>query len=112
MLEGSRALFEQLRGIEIVVFGRRRSGPFPWPVQSVDSFIVRRLDSVAALDGTLRRDAGRDALELRGGRRVAIGRLPDRLAKADGMRVWIAGPPDAPIAGGIIDPTAKLRCDE
>ena len=112
MLEGSRALFEQVRGIEIVVFGRRRAGPFPWPVQNVDSFFVRRLDSSAALDGTLRREGGRDVLEVRGGRRVAIARLPDRLAKADGMRVWIAGPPEAPIAGGIIDPSTKLKCDE
>jgi hypothetical protein len=112
ILEGSRALYEQVRGIEIVVFGRRRVGPLPWPVQDVDSFFVRALDGVPALDGTLRRDRGRDMLELRDGRRLPIGRLPDRLANADGMRVWIAGPLDAPIAGGIIDPVAKLECDE
>jgi hypothetical protein len=53
----------------------------------------------------------REVLELRDGQCLAISRLPDRLAQADGMRVWIAGPL-APEAGGIIDTAQKSDCDE
>lgn len=112
ILEGDRALYSQLSGVEIVVFGRRRVGPFPQPVQDVDSFVVRASAGVPAVDGTLRREAGRDVLELGDGRRVTITRLPERLSRADGMRVWIAGPLDAPVDANVIDPTQKLRCDE
>ena len=41
ILDGYRALYAQLSGVELVVSGRRLNGPFPWPVQSVDSFVVR-----------------------------------------------------------------------
>jgi len=112
ILDGYRALYAQLSGVELVVFGRRRNGPFPWPVQSVDSFVVRASKGVPAIDGTLRRVEGRDELELRGGRRLPIGHLPDLLAKANGMRVWIAGPLDAPEGAGIIDPSYKWECAE
>lgn len=101
-----------MSGVELVVFGQRRTGPFRWPVQYVDSFVVRASDSVPALDGTLRRSDGHDVLELRDGRRLPIGHLPDRLANANGMRVWIAGPLEAPIAAGVIDLAATLQCDE
>ena len=112
ILKGDRALYKQLSGVELVVFGRRRVGPFPWPVQDVDSFVVRASAGVPAVDGTLRRAVGRDVLELRDGRRVTVARLPERLARANGMRVWIAGPLDAPVASNVIDPTQKLDCAE
>ena len=113
ILEGSRVPLRQLRGFEIVVFGlRHEDTPFRWPVQEVDSFFVRAIDSTPALDGTLRRDGGSDVLELRDGSRVKISRLPDRLANANGERVWIAGSPDAPIAASVIDPKYRHDCAE
>ena len=112
ILESSDIPLQQLNGLEIVVFGRQRKGPFRWPVQYADSFFVRAIGKVPARDGILRRGEGRDVLELRNGQRLTIGHLPDLLAKANGMRVWLAGPLDAPVGAGIIDPFYKPGCNE
>jgi hypothetical protein len=107
----TRALAWQLSGTEIVVFGRRRpNGLASKTLIAVDSFIVRASEGVPAYDGTLRRRPGDDVLELRDGRRLAIQRLPDALSAADGMRVWIAGPLDAPVRGGILNPDTPSVC--
>jgi hypothetical protein len=110
----SRTMEWQLSAVEIVAFGRRRDRTvFPWPVQEVDSFAVRGSGGVPARDGILRREPRGDVLVLRDGGRLALPRLPETLAGADGKRVWIAGPLDAPTWAGVLDPARpRPRCDE
>jgi hypothetical protein len=110
----SRVTAGQLQGLEIVVFGRRQRDPVrPWPMQAVDSFVVRSFGGEPTRDGVLRKRAEGDVLELRDGRRLSLRHLPEILAGADGKRVWIAGPLDAPIQAGVIDPAARFpSCPE
>lgn len=108
----SNAPMWQLSGVEVVVFGARKYGPFPWPVQEVDSFFVRSSGGMPALDGTLRRERDRDLVELRDGRRIVIPHLPKRLEQANGMRVWIAGPIDGQVGAGVVAPALRRECAE
>jgi hypothetical protein len=103
-------ILRQVSRKEIVVFGKRYGpGPFRWPLQMVDSFFVRAVGGRPALDGILRREPGGDALELPDGRRLPIKRLPEWVAHANGMRVWIVEPLDAPLTAGVIDPNKQYQ---
>ena len=102
----------QLHGLDIVVFGRRRNAGQRWPLQGVDRFIVRRSGGRPAYDGVLRITSAGAVLDLSEGGHLALSVLPDSLARATGMRVWIAGPLSAPSAAGVIDPQYRLWCPE
>jgi hypothetical protein len=43
-------------------------------------------------------------LETRDGQRLPLFNLPDAVAHANGMRVWVIGPLDWPRSAGVIDP--------
>jgi hypothetical protein len=96
----------QLEGLEIVAYGRRRQRAGD-PVE-METFSVRGRGTDAARDGILHRTSGGDVLELADGRRLPISKLPEQLARADGKRVWIAGPLEAPVAAGVIDPDRRF----
>ena len=115
VLDGSRDVFAQLIGVEVVAFGKRRNPPpnHPFlanPIVTVDSFLVRATDDGPARDGVLRRDPRGYVLETRDGQRLSLPNLPPSLARAEGLRVWIAGPLDAPTRAGIIDPNHRYSC--
>jgi len=95
-------LLRQLDGVEIVAFGRRRRRADD-PVE-IETFSVRGYGGNPARDGILRRTPSGDVLELADGRRLALPRLPEYLASANGKRIWIAGPLDAPTGASVIDP--------
>jgi hypothetical protein len=117
VLNGSRDVFAQLIGMEVVVFGKRRNPPpnHPYlanPIVTVDSFLIRAADDTPTREGVLRRIPQGDVLETPDGRRLSLPTLPPALAKADGMRVWIAGPLNAPTSAGFIDPKRRYACPE
>jgi hypothetical protein len=51
-------------------------------------------------------------LETRDGQRLTLPNLPPSLAKAEGWRVWIAGPLAMPTGAGVIDPNRRYSCPE
>lgn len=98
-LEGERKVLERLSGIEVAVEGEPEA-PGRFRVARVH---VRAADGVAAVDGVLARDGGRDVLVLGDGRRVAVARLPEPLRGKAGARVWISGRLDGDVdAWGVI----------
>jgi hypothetical protein len=98
-LEGDRAVLERLNGLEVAFRGEPRAGA-PFRVTRTE---VRAANGIAAVDGVLARDAGRDVLVLRDGSRRVVARLPEALRGAVGSRVWLAGPLDGDIDSfGII----------
>jgi hypothetical protein len=102
-------ILRQITGLEIVVLGTREDGgPIRGPAIRADEFVVRRANDQPAHDGILRRTPGGDLLEMPDGRRLPIPHLPGELTGADGKRVWIAGPLDAPTRAGIIDPDRQF----
>jgi hypothetical protein len=129
-LDGSRRLFEQLpgfpdgrdpfhqlQGLEIVVFGRESHPPthpvnLPYPLFTIDSFLVRARQETRVHDGILHRGPRGDLLETRDGRRLPVANTPSALQKADGMRVWIGEPLGAPAIAGVIDPGFRIECPE
>ena len=115
-LDGSRDVV-QLMGREIVVFGRltdlpRHPRALPYPLFTVDSFLVRAYEGKAVHDGVLRRTPRGDLLETRDGQRLPVANLPRALEKADGMRVWIGEPLGTPTIAGVIDPDYRHECAE
>lgn len=117
VLDGSRDVFAQLIGMEVVVFGKRRNPPpnHPYlanPIVTVDSFFIRAADDTRTREGVLRITPQGGVLETPDGRRLSLPILSPALAKEDGMRVWIAGPLDAPISAGFIDPNRRYTCPE
>ena len=117
VLDGSRDVFAQLIGMEVVVFGKRRNPPpnHPYlanPIVTVDSFFIRAAGDAPTRDGVLRKRPQGDVLETPDGRRLSLPILLPALANADGMRVWIAGPLDAPTSAGFIDPNRRYTCPE
>ena len=103
-------LRELTGGLEVVLFGARASGTIPGGrIFNATDYAVRALAGEPAYDGILRVDAARTVLELRDGRRLVIGRLPDALANANGKYVWISGSLASPTQGGIIDPNRAYR---
>jgi hypothetical protein len=116
-VDGSRDVFVQLIGLEVVVFGKRSSPPpkhplLQHPIIAVDSFFVREDEGTPARDGVLRRRVFDDVLELGNGRELPVANLPTALDKADRMHVWIAGPPGAPTSAGFIDASRRYWCPE
>jgi hypothetical protein len=101
-LDGDRALLERLAGLEVAVEGDAVAGA-PFRVARVR---VRAVEGVAAVDGVLARDGGRDVLVMDDGTRRGIARLPQALRGRTGARVWLAGPLDGDIDsfGVIADP--------
>lgn len=104
------ATIRQLEGLEIVVYAKPRGRPDE-PVDMED-FAVRAVGDDLAVDGILRRAPNGDILETNDGRRLTVHRLPDYVHDADGKRVWIAGPLDAPTSAGVIDPNRRYRFPE
>lgn len=98
-LEGARPLLLRLQGIEVAVGGARQAvDRF-----RVDELRVRSANGVAAVDGVLAREDGRDVLVLADGARRVIRSLPGALRGRMGARVWLAGPLEGDIdAFGII----------
>lgn len=92
-LDGDRALLRRLDGVEVVVEGEAASGA-PFRVARV---AVRAAEGVAAVDGVLAREEGRDVLVMHDGTRRVIARLPEALRGRTGARVWLAGPLDGDI---------------
>ncbi|HEU4881659.1 MAG TPA: hypothetical protein VFT45_05420, partial [Longimicrobium sp.] len=88
VLDGDRALLERLAGLEVAVQGDAVPGA-PFRVARV---AVRAAEGVAAVDGVLAREDGRDVLVLHDGTRRIIARLPEALRRRTGARVWLAGP--------------------
>lgn len=97
-LQGDRRMLERLSGVEVVVRGTRAA-----PAFRVESLSVRASGGVAAVDGILAREGGRDLLVLHDGARRVVARLPEPLRGRTGARVWLAGPLDGDIASfGVI----------
>jgi hypothetical protein len=99
------ATVRQLEGLEIVVYGKPRLRPDE-PVE-MEEFSVRAVGDDPARDGILRRTASGDVLELSDGRRLTVRHLPSYMGDADGKRIWIAGPLEAPTSAGVIDPNRR-----
>jgi hypothetical protein len=97
-LDGERPLLLQMQGLEVVVFGTRSSANG----LRVQSAIVRATGGSPAVDGILARELGGDFLVTCDGRRLRIGRLPESLRGANGARVWMVGPLEAPTTFGIL----------
>jgi hypothetical protein len=92
-LEGDRALLQQLAGVEVFVEGEAPAGA-PFRMARV---AVRAVEGVAAVDGVLAREGGRDVLVMHDGTRRVVARLPEPLHGRTGARVWLAGPLDGDI---------------
>ena len=96
-------------GLELMVRGTRTgsrsaaAAPQPVPVFRVSTFVVRSAEGYAAVDGVVSNADNAFSLLLADGRRVSTPRLPASLRQKIGMRVFVAGPLDAPpISYGII----------
>jgi hypothetical protein len=103
-------IMRQLDRLEVVFFRtpqRGRNAPDP-----MKSFIVRGHGGEAAVDGVLRRRARGDVLVMSDGREIAIPYLPVALSGANGQRVWIAGPIEAPTSASVIDPKREYSFPE
>ncbi len=100
-LDGDRALLERLAGLDVAVQGEAAAGA-PFRVSRVT---VRASGGVAAADGVLAREGGRDVLVMHDGTRRVVARLPEALRGRTGSRVWLAGPLDGDIDsfGVIVD---------
>jgi len=92
-LDGDRALLERLAGLEVAVRGDAMAGA-PFRVARVS---VRAVEGVAAVDGVLAREGGRDVLVMHDGTRRGVARLPEALRGRAGARVWLAGPLDGDV---------------
>jgi hypothetical protein len=105
-------LLRQLERLDIVAYGRRRrilDVPMDEAPVEMETFSVRGYGPEPARDGILRRTARGDELELADGRRLAIAHLPEYLATANGKRIWISGPLEAPKGAGVIDSDRHYR---
>ena len=68
-------------------------------------FIVRSVDDRAAIDGTLKTEAGVLYIVTDDGTRTRIAAPPPPLVGRDGARVWITGDPTKAVQSfGFIDP--------
>lgn len=103
-LVGHQEVLLQLENLDVVVFGhqsRTRSGT--WRRLEVRREIVRANGAgFEAVDGILRRESTGDFVELPDRHRVRIPSLPEELAGANGMRVYIPGPLGDPLQTGVI----------
>ena len=109
--------FHQLQGLEVVAFGRESHPPphpvnLPYPLFTVDSFLVRARQETRVHDGVFHHEPHADVLVTRDGRRLPVANILPALQKADGMRVWIGEPLGAPAIAGVIDPGFRVDCAE
>lgn len=109
-LVGHQEVLLQLENLDVVVFGHPSRTPGgTWRRLEVRREIVRANGAgFEAVDGILRREATGDFVELPDHHRVRIPSLPEALAEANGMRVYIAGPLEAPLQAGVIR-TREIR---
>ena len=93
------AALSRLGGVEVLVIGRRAPGVF-----RVARFTAVSVAGSPVVDGFVRYDSGRLALETTRGR-VPLGNPPVVLRGMIGARVWIGGPVDTgPNSYGVIVP--------
>lgn len=93
------AALSRLGGVEVVVIGRRTPGVF-----QVERFTAVNVAGSPVVDGFVRYDSGRLALETTRGR-VPLGNPPTALRAMIGARIWIGGPLDTgPNSYGVIVP--------
>ena len=109
--------FHQLLGLEVVAFGRESHPPphpvnLPYPLFTVDSFLVRARQETRVHDGVFHHEPHGDVLVTRDGQRLPVANILPALQKADGMRVWIGEPLGAPAIAGVIDPGFRVDCAE
>ena len=93
------AALSRMGGVEVSVTGLRTDRSF-----NVRSFSAVRVAGARVVDGILRSDGDRIALETPAGK-LLLGNPPAELRKMIGARVWISGPLDTgPNTFGIITP--------
>lgn len=93
------AALSRLGGVEVLVVGRRSPGLF-----QVERFTAVNVAGSPVVDGFVRYDGGRLALETTHGR-VSLGNPPTVLRGMIGARIWIGGPLDTgPNSYGVIVP--------
>jgi hypothetical protein len=110
-LVGDTTVVARMLGLEVTASGALTGGGRQaWPQLAVERATAHGQEGRQAWDGVLRREAGRDYLELTsGGRRLAIPVLPANLEGAHGLRVWVVGPLAAPGGGGVVGSPARPR---
>jgi hypothetical protein len=103
-LVGHHEVLLQLENLDVVVFGHQSRTPRgAWRRLEVRREIVRANGAgFEAVDGILRRESTGDFVELPDRHRVRIPSLPEALAGANGMRVYIAGPLGDPLQADVI----------
>jgi hypothetical protein len=93
------AALSRLGGVEVLVVGRRTPSVF-----QVERFTAVSVAGSPVVDGFVRYDSGRLALETSRGR-VPLGNPPTALRVMIGARIWIGGPLDTgPNSYGVIVP--------
>jgi hypothetical protein len=93
------AALSRMGGVEVLVIGKRTPDLF-----QVERFTAVKVAGSPVVDGFVRYDGGRLALETTHGR-VPLGNPPVALRAMIGARVWIAGPLDTgPNSYGVIVP--------
>ena len=86
-------------GVDVLVIGRRSPSSF-----RVEHFTALNVAGSPVVDGVLRSDGGRLALETTRGA-ILLGNPPSALRGMIGARIWIGGPLDTgPNTYGVIVP--------
>jgi hypothetical protein len=93
------AALSRMGGVEVLAIGRRNPNFF-----RVEHFTALNVAGSPVVDGILRNDGGRLALETTGGT-ILLGNPPNALRDMIGARIWIGGPLDrGPNSYGVIVP--------
>lgn len=93
------AALSRMGGVEVLVIGKRTPSVF-----RIERFVALNVAGSPVVDGFVRYDGGRLALETRNGR-IPLGNPPVTLRGMIGARVWISGPLDTgPNSYGVIVP--------
>ena len=93
------AALSRMGGVEVLVLGTHSPNFF-----RVEHFTALNVGGSPVVDGVLRNDAGRLALETNRGR-ILLGNPPSALRDMIGARIWIGGPLDrGPNSYGVIVP--------
>jgi hypothetical protein len=94
------SLVGHVAGAEVWVTGSRSGATI-----EASRFVVRTVDNMPAIDGTLRTEGSTLYIVTTNGTRTRIASPPPALVGHDGARVWITGDPARGVASfGFIDP--------